>query len=155
MTDSSQRSKIEYSTLNEFRQDAERIAQLDYRTVGKWSFGQIMLHLAMAIEGSIDGFPFRGPWYIRKLAAPLIKNSLLSKPLKPGFRLPKYAENYLPDPDVTTYSALSRVQSAVSRIQVEAPQAEHPFLGKLAEEEWMRLHVRHAELHMSFVVVDE
>jgi hypothetical protein len=30
--------------------------------------------------------------------------------------------------------------------------ARHPVLGKLTHEEWTQLHLRHAELHLSFAV---
>jgi len=31
----------------------------------------------------------------------------------------------------------------------------HPLFGKLSREEWNRFHLRHAELHMSFLVQAE
>ena len=147
------RRQVEYSTLEELRLDAESIATGPYTTVGKWTYGQILDHLAQAIHASIDGFPFGAPWYMR-LVAPLVKNSVLTKRMKPGFRLPKAADSYLPSPDVAVEDALSRLVNGIDRLDTENPTAAHPVFGKLAREEWISLHLRHSELHMSFVVPD-
>ena len=34
----------------------------------------------------------------------------------------------------------------------ESLKSKDPFFGKMASEEWMNLHMRHCELHLSFVV---
>jgi len=154
MSNSARRS-VAYETLNDFVEDAERLAAGKYKTVGGWTFGQIMDHLATAITGSIDGFPFKGSWMARTFIAPFVKNSLLTKPMKPGFKLPKSADSYLPPNDATTADSLAKVKAAVERLGAESPTVDHPFLGRLATEEWMALHIRHAELHMSFVVEDK
>ena len=76
MTTKSRRT-VDYSTLEELRLDAEALAAGPYTTVGNWTYGQILQHLAQAMHASIDGFPFGAPWYMR-LAAPLVKNSVLT-----------------------------------------------------------------------------
>ena len=148
------RRSVEYSTVAAFRADAEKLAAGQYETVGNWSFGQILLHLANAVNGSFDGYPFSLPWYmriVRPFVVPFVKKSFLTQPMKPGFKLPKSAEQYLPQPDVTTEEALSQLQATLNRFEKESPEAEHPFLGTLTPKEWVALHLRHAELHMSFV----
>ena len=87
-----------------------------------------------------------------EIIAPFLKNSALTKPLKPGIKLPKSAEQYLPDPLLTMEDSLAECHKAVARLATETPKAKHPFFGAMASEEWMALHLRHAELHMSFVV---
>ncbi len=123
-----------------------------HATVGNWSFGQICEHLAKMMNGSIDGLDFQAPWFARWFIAPLMKNSMLTKPMSPGFRLPPNAKPVLPSDPVSPESGLQQLKAAVERLQQEAPRASHPFLGKLASEEWMQLHLRHAELHLSFFV---
>lgn len=149
-----QRRSVHYSTMPAFRADVEKLAAGQYETVGNWSFGQILLHLANAVNGSFDGYPFSLPWYmriVRPVVVPFVKKSFLTQPMKPGFKLPKTAEPYLPQPDVTTEAALSQLQAALDRFEKETPEAEHPFLRALTPNEWVALHLRHAELHMSFV----
>jgi len=147
-----QRRSIEFATLDEVRADIEALAAGSYVTVGKWSFAQILDHLASSLNCSLDGFPFKASFFVRWFVAPMIKNSILTKEMKPGFKLPKKFSSYLPTEECTMDEALPKVLAAIKRFETELPLADHPFFGKMASEEWMNLHVRHAELHMSFVV---
>ena len=147
-----QRRTISFATLDEFLLDAEAISAGQYKTVGNWNYGQILGHLASAMNSSIDGFGFQASWFLRKIIAPFLKNSALTKPLKPGIKLPKGAEQYLPDPSLSVEDSLAECRKAVERLTTETPMAKHPFFGALASEEWMALHLRNAELYMSFVV---
>ncbi len=145
---------VRYSTLSEVVQDAEHLLS-NHHTVGKWSFGQICQHLAKTMNASIDGFGFMAPWWSRWLIAPLVKNSILTKPMKPGFKLPKAAAALLPDNSTTADDGLRQLKAAVERRSHETPTAPHPFLGKLASEEVIQAQLRHCELHMSFIVPGE
>jgi hypothetical protein len=149
------RRTLSFTTLDEFLRDAEALAAGGRRTLGNWTFGQILGHLAYAMHNSMDGFPFQAPWVLRHLVAPFVKNSALTKPLKPGVKLPKSAAEYMPSESLTVEEALANCRRAVERLGNEIPSAKHPFFGTMASEEWMALHLRHAELHMSFVVPDE
>src|SRR5262245_19534627 len=145
------RRTIRFSTLPEIVRDAETLLP-HHVTVGTWSFGQICEHLAKMMNGSIDGLDFQAPWFARWFIAPLVKNSMLTKPMSQGFQLPPNAKPILPCNSTSPESGLKQLKAAVERLQQEAPRALHPFLGKLASEEWMQLHLRHAELHLSFIV---
>lgn len=149
------RRTLSFATLDEFLCDAEALAAGEHKTLGNWSYGQILGHLATAMHNSIDGFEFQASWFLRIFIAPLVKNSALIKPLKPGLKLPKSADPYLPDPSLTVEDSLAECRRAVERLAEETPKAKHPFFGAMASEEWMALHLRHAELHMSFVVPAE
>jgi hypothetical protein len=56
---------------------------------------------------------------------------------------------------VSLSAALENLRKAIARCRSETADAEHPFLGKLASQEWNSLYLRHAELHMSFVFAGE
>ena len=77
-----QRRSIAFSTLAEVRADIEELAAGSYVTVGKWSFAQILDHLASALNASIDGFPFKASWFVRWFVSPMIKNSIITKQMK-------------------------------------------------------------------------
>ena len=147
-----QRRSIEFATLDEVKADIEELAAGSYTTVGNWSFAQILDHLGSALNNSIDGFPFKASFFVRWFVAPMIKNSILTKEMKPGFKLPEKFSSYLPSEDCTMDEALPKVLNAIKRFETETPLADHPFFGKMASEEWMNLHMRHCELHLSFVV---
>jgi hypothetical protein len=146
------RRSIAFTTLDEVRDDIEALAAGSCVTIGKWSFAQILDHLGSSLNASIDGFSFKASWLVRWFVSPFIKNSILTKPMKPGFALPKKFSSYLPSDDCTMDEALPKVLAAIKRFDIEIPVADHPFFGGMASEEWMSLHLRHAELHLSFVI---
>lgn len=150
------RREVHYASLDEFLADAEHLAHVKHHTVGKWTYAQILDHLGRTMRCGFDGYGFRAPWFVRYLIAPLIKNSFLTKTMKPGFKLPKrLAGALLPADDAALGPALESLRQAVARSKRETPTAEHPAFGKLASQEWTSLNLRHAELHMSFAVPDE
>src|SRR5262245_56894086 len=149
------RRQIHYASLDELQADAECLAGGKFQTVGNWSYPQILDHLARSMAASMDGFGFKAPWWARTLIAPLVKNSFLTKKMRAGFKLPQSARSLMPAGDASLPAALENLRKAMTRCTHETPQAEHPFLGKLASQEWNSLYLRHAELHMSFVIPDE
>jgi hypothetical protein len=81
---------------------------------------------------------------------PSIKRRILKKGMPAGFNLPRSRE---PEafPDVASAQAgLDSLRAAVARIQRERMTAAHPLFGRLTHDEWARLHLRHAEMHLSF-----
>ena len=152
MTNVSQRRESVYGTLQDFLDDVRQLAEIEVTTVGNWSFAQILEHLARAIDSSIDGFSFRSHWLVRTLAAAFLKNRLLTTKMKPGVNLPRRASSYLPEPEVELHDAREHLEAAAQRLLTTAPTARHPYLGRMSDREWLALHLRHAELHMSFVL---
>jgi len=144
------RRELHYSNLNDIVTDAESLEAGEYVTLGKWSFGQILEHLAVTTDCSIDGFPFQAPWILRTFVAPFIKNRFFTKPLPAGFKLPAKAGRLSPG-DVSVEEGLAHLKKAIARYETETPNAKNPVLGRLAQQEWVSLGLRHAELHMSFV----
>jgi hypothetical protein len=155
MTATAARREVRYNSIDELLADAERLANGKFRTVGQWTYPQILDHLAKAFVASIDGFGFQAPWFARVLIAPFAKKSFLTKTMKAGFRLPKSAAAILPDSDLALPAALERLKQAIARYKQEPQRAPHPFLGMLTPDDYDRLHMRHSELHLSFMVPDE
>lgn len=148
---SGSRRTVRYSTLSDITQDAEQLLG-SHHTVGHWTFGQICQHLAKTMNCTFDGFGFQAPWFARWLIAPFVKNSLLIKPMRAGFKLPESGNALLPDNNVSAADGLRQMSAAIERYAHETPTAPHPFLGKMASEEVVQFQLRHAELHMSFIV---
>src|SRR5580765_5808982 len=155
MTAKTARRQLRYDSLDEILADAERLAESNFRTVGQWTFPEILDHLAKTFCASIDGFGLQAPWFARVLIAPFAKNSFLTKTMKAGFKLPPSAKALFPDPDLDLPAALDRLKREIARYQQQPQRAPHPFLGLLAPQEYDSLHKRHSELHLSFVVADE
>ena len=122
---------------------------LHTRALGNWPLGQLLTHLAMGINTSIDGISFVAPWYAR-LFGFFFKGRILKRGLPPGITMPKAleADAYPPAPSLS--GALETLRQAVARAKKSNMTARHPVLGKLTHEEWVQFHLRHAELHLSF-----
>lgn len=145
------RRELHYDSLDQLLQDAERVAGDDVEMVGNWSAGQVMRHLAITMNYSIDGFPFQFPWLLRKVLAKVMKRRFLTKPLSSGFKTPSYASAVVPEP-VSVAEGFAELKAAIERLGSETQRALHPELERLTAAEWEQFHLRHAELHMSFAV---
>src|SRR5438128_1352511 len=93
---------VRYENLDAFLFDAESLGRGRFRTVGNWTYPQILDHLARTMHCSFDGFGFKAPWIVRLLIAPILKNGFLTRPMKPGLKLPaKMAAVMMPGSDVS------------------------------------------------------
>jgi hypothetical protein len=144
------RREVYYNSLEDLRADVEDLAAGEIVSLGNWSPGQAFMHLARAMELSIDGFDARVPWFLR-LGARLIRNRLIKGPMRAGFKLPQQAETVLVPGTTSTEEGLAAIRAAIDRLERESPRAVHPLLGALTPEQWIRLHLTHAALHMSFL----
>lgn len=148
-----QRRTVKYRGYEMILEDAETIAGGNYVTVGNWSFGQILDHLAKSFHASIDGVGFQLPWLARVCATCFLKGRFLNKTIPSGFQIPSTSsDRFAPGASVTVEEGLSRLRHAVHRCKSEKNRAPHPLFGRLPAAEWDRFSLRHAELHMSFVV---
>jgi hypothetical protein len=145
------RRNLNFTSLQEVLADADRLSSGPVKSLGNWSAGQVFRHLAIAFNGSIDGFTITFPWYLR-LMARLFKKKLLSGAMPPGFRLsPENAEAVVPGA-TTTEEGLAELRAAVARLEREPRRAKSPVFGTISKEEWDQIHLKHASLHMSFLV---
>lgn len=146
------RRTLRFASLDDVVTDAATlVASPGTRMLGSWPLDKLLMHLATAINHSIDGFSAQAPWFTR-VAAPLIKGSMLNRQMRAGFRLPKRVEPDFFPSAASDQEALDTLRQAVARTKNERMTARHPVLGKLSHEEWTKLHLRHAELHLSFAV---
>lgn len=150
------RRSVSYQDYDNLLSDAEKLTRGDVNTVGNWSFAQILEHLSAALNSSIDGVPFSVPFPIRIMGKLFMKSKLLNKTLPPGFKIPKAAAaRFQPDGAVSIQDAIDHLRHAVERCKTEPSRASHPLLGQLTREEWDQFNLRHAELHMSFVLPEK
>ena len=137
--------------MDEVLADAEGlVASPRTRTLGNWPLNQLLMHLAHAMTMSIEGIPFKAPWYIR-VVGPVIKRRILRHGMSPGFKLPKEGDAASYRAAGSDQAALEILRQAIQRVKTEQMSSGHPVFGRMTHEEWRRLHLRHAELHLSFV----
>ena len=149
------RRQLRFENEQQILDEAERLIAGNARVMGNWSAGQILKHLAIVMDGSIDGINFRAPWFIR-VVAPLFKRRILTGRMPPGFKLSPDAEaKIVPSPAISVDEGLQALRASVARQHSTPTRKPSPFLGSMTREDWTKLHCRHAELHLSFLTVDE
>jgi Protein of unknown function (DUF1569) len=147
------RRQLHFADYQELLDDVHLLASCPTRQLGNWSLGQILQHLARAMNMAIDGPPYKPAWILRVLG-PFFKKRVISRPMSPGFRLPKNAGALIPAPcDVA--AGVAAVEKAVARLQQSPDRKPHFVFGPMTREEWDLLHMRHAEMHLSFIVPEK
>lgn len=148
-----QRRQLHFDTIADIQAEVERLAHArELKALGNWTPGQNFEHLARVMDGSIDGFNFKMPWIVRTLLGWIFKTHFLNNPMPAGFKLSKQSADALLPGDVSTEQGLRRILIALGRLQAETKRVDSPFLGKMSEEDWVKLQCRHCELHLSFIV---
>lgn len=145
------RRNVSYSSFTELLADAERLNTGPIQQLGNWTPGQIYRHLALTLNGSVDGLKIVFPWYLR-LGARLFKPWILKGSMPAGVKLPARGGEVLEPGTVSNSEGLAQLKAAVARLQQTPQRAIHPVFGKVTREEWDTIHLGHAALHMSFLV---
>src|SRR5690242_14119304 len=106
------RRELSFACLDEVMPDVERLL-LGHATVGHWTLGQICNHLAKALHYTIDGFPARPPWLIRKVFGPVVRRQIFrTGRMREGIQLP---EVYLPRPGLDARAEADALRGALAR----------------------------------------
>lgn len=141
------RREIRYESLDDLVADTVRLAGPNARMLGNWTPGQIFQHLADTMNSSIVGFGSMFAAPVRWILRLLMKRRFLTKGLPAGFKAPA---KFLPDA-TSVDDGLTALKKAVARLHEDTTRALHPGFGSLTLDEWTQFHLRHAELHMSFL----
>ena len=158
-TKMARRRLVAYVSLADFMKDLEKVEAAHragtLKQLGNRGAGPIFGHLAVSIRGSIDGMDgLKGaaPLWLRVIG-PYVKTRVLARPLQPGLRLNAIAESALWDDTLAFEAGLRELRAQIARASAPGtqPGAMHPIFGKMSGREWGVFHLRHAELHMSFL----
>jgi Protein of unknown function (DUF1569) len=151
------RRVLHFNDLNAALADADPLAaahsQGKLRTLGAWTPGQIFGHLSAWVDYSFDGVPLKIPFFVRWMLRPM-KNRMLYKPMRPGARIPRVSGGTLGREELSFDEGLDRFRRAFTRLKTESPRLPHLIFGPLTHDEWINQHLRHAELHLSFMRAD-
>ena len=146
---------LRFATLDEALAEArrlvehERAGRLERR--GNWSTGKLLGHLAWWIDAAFDGWGVKPPLLLR-LLGPLMKKSVVSSTAKPGLRVLGAPEGTYGLEELSTDEGLARFERAVERLKHHTPTAPNPVFGRMTRDQWIGLHLRHAENHLRFLV---
>ncbi len=146
------RRELHFQTIDDIIADAEQMAAVPVKTLGNWSAGRIFKHLGIAFDLAVKGSTFKPPLFIR-LLAPLFKKRFLTKPMSPGFQMPKAMQpDFMPPDDVSTEEGLAALRSGFETYKNATTLAPSAALGRLTRAEYDQLQMRHAEMHLSFLL---
>lgn len=149
------RRELRFESLEDLLVDARQLHERGYRRLGNWSLGQACNHLARPMHFGIDGFPGKPPLLLR-LVLPVTIRPFKAKFLRQGFPagLPlkgKFASAMIPEP-VADDEGLRQLREGIDRVERTPPTQPSPVFGPMSPEDWRQFHLRHAELHLSFLV---
>jgi len=145
------RRQPHFDKLEDILADVEQLNRGNIKSLGNWSSGQILHHVSTVMNQSIDGSPIQFSLILR-IFGKIMKARVLNKGMPPGFQLKGRAAEILVPRATTWESGLAEIRHAIHRLQSEPNRAPSPFLGAMTREEWDKLHCRHCELHLSFLV---
>jgi hypothetical protein len=149
------RRALHFETLDNIVRDAQMLASRRASTIGNWTLAQIFEHLAKSTEASLDGVKERPSLFLR-LFARVLKKRFLTKPMPSGFTLPRNLQaELLPSDQATTEAFLARLRAAVDRTKSESHREPQVIFGRIPVQENNQIHLRLAEMHLSFAVAAE
>jgi hypothetical protein len=148
----SDRRALAFETLDDILRDAEQITSGAHRTTGNWTAAQNIHHLAFAIGMANRGIDLKIPLAMKLVGRGLRLLGQHVKPIKPGIKPPaRIAAAFEPPKDVELHEALQLLRDEIDYAKQRGMTHPSPLFGKLSDAEWIEVHCRHAELHLSFI----
>jgi hypothetical protein len=146
------RRRLRFQNVQEIVADVETLSARGYRQLGNWSLGQMCKHLSIAMSMPLDGSSIRVPWYMRFVARTIFKPKVLRDGMKPGFKLSAAAAKDIIPGRTADSDGIAALRTTVARFQKEPLVHPHAFFGHLTPEEWTTIALRHAEMHLGFLL---
>lgn len=158
-TKSAPRRDLRFGSIEDIIADLDAIeaahAAGTLTTTGNWSPGQIFTHLAVVVDGALDGSKWVAPMPMRVVASLLFKKKALASDDKmpAGFKLPKSAGHLIPDTSATFEDGMQLLRKGLERVTTggERFTQPNPVFGKLSHDEWCTIQCKHCGLHLSFL----
>lgn len=148
-----ERRTLTFNSMSEILAEVERLAAGPIESLGDWTPAQNIDHVRRVVTTSLDGFDFAMPWPIRVFGK-LLKGRTIAGGLRPGLKIPAAATAaFAPPEDITLDEALELFRRDVGRAITPGSMSQpSPLFGPMTHDDWERLHCRHAELHLGFLV---
>jgi hypothetical protein len=144
------RRELSFTTYREVIEEIERLRKGGYERLGEWTLGQICFHLSYYVRGSLEGYPFKLPWVVRKLIGrPMLRRVLRKGRMADGGRT---IPGSLPPDVVDEMEAVGEAKELFARLakRTEDPHPS-PLFDHLTADECRSLHLLHAAHHLGFL----
>jgi hypothetical protein len=149
------RRSLRFDSIDEAMAEVDRLVEAEHAgrlgRLGNWRLGQTLGHLACWVEYSYDGTPMKVPFFIRWILKGR-KHKFLHEPMRAGVKIPGVVGGTLATGPMPTEAGQARLRRALERLKAEAPSQPQAIFGPMTHAEWVALHLRHAEMHLGFLV---
>jgi hypothetical protein len=142
-----ERRNLTFASLDEIQPDVDRLLA-GHLTVGQWTLGQILFHLATAVRLTSLGRPDPTS---RPFSEALRRRFFRAGRFPDGMEAPHPA--LVPPADADAMDQAERLRKAIAQFtSANGPFPDHPALGPLDKGEWDRFHCIHCAHHLSFAI---
>ena len=153
-----ERRKLQFGTIDDCLQELGRIEQAErqgnLKTLGNWTAGQNLSHVAAWIEYGWEGYPMAEPPAEVGVAMRAMLGGILENGMDAGMMLPEVEGGTFGAEEMETLAAVDRFRTALNRLKSgEAATHNSPAFGEMSHEQRVKLNLRHAELHLGFLDV--
>ncbi len=157
------RRSLQFHSLDDLIADLDAIEAGHHAgtlvTTGNWTPGENLHHCAKTWTMSLDGWPAdaKPPAWLKFIVKTFFKKSAVSgKPAPIGIPFPKGLEDaFGPKVGATFEEGMGAMRKGTQRIKAgERFTHPSPLFGPLTHEEWLKLHLGHCAMHMSFLHPD-
>ena len=148
------RRALRFNSIDDAVADAERLVAAEregrYERCGNWTLGQALGHLTTWASFAFDGYPkeVQAPLPVRMILR-LMRNRIINKGMMSGVKIGRVPGGTVGLNVMSADEGLRRFRDAFQRLRDTAPTIVNPVFGPLTHEQWINLHLRHAELHLS------
>jgi hypothetical protein len=155
---SKMRRALRFNSIDEAQAEVDRLAAIErsnkLQHTGNWELGQALGHLAAWANFAYDGYPdsLKAPWIV-KFFGRMFKSRFLNKGLPAGARIPKIKGGTLAIDLLSLEEGETRFREAFARLKSTPTTMPNIILGPMTYEEWIKLNLRHCELHLSFFYI--
>lgn len=149
-------TKLRFDSIDDCMAEVRRILAANeegsLRTLGNWTPGQILAHIACWIEYGYEGYPIGPPPFFIRWILRLRLQKMLSGGMPQGVRIPGVKGGTAGTEEMPTPEAGQRLLKALQRLHDrEEAKFNSPAFGAMSYEDRIRLNLRHAELHLGFL----
>jgi hypothetical protein len=157
MGKSVERRKLRFASLDEAIADADQLVAADsagtLRRIGNWDLGQTLGHIATWAEFPFTCYPpeVNAPFPVR-MALRALRGRILNTGMITGVKIGRLPGGTLGMEKIEATVGAERLRKAFTLLNAECPKRVNPVFGSLSHEQWIKLNLRHAELHLSFQI---
>jgi hypothetical protein len=145
------RRALHFDDVNQVMPEVDLLLR-GYSRGGNWTLAQVCHHLALILQGTVEGWRWRMPWIFRRtVGAIAIRRIFSSGKMPEGIKLNKELK-LMPESNLNDRAEAEFLRSAL-RVYGNSPGPfpEHPYFGLLTRSQWDRLHAIHCAHHLSFL----